>query len=339
MDRRESRLSRRAFVGGAGATGLGIVAGCGRLPWQAEPTPKVPRIGYLTGELATTQVARRVALVQDLAALGHVEGQNIVIEYRYAEGQAERYDALAAELVNLPVDVLVARGSRSTQAAQQATSTIPIVMAATGDPVEIGAVASLAHPGANVTGLSTLLPQLSGKRLELLAQVVPSGSPIAILGDLSAPEVSARADHTRAAAQLLGVEIHPLAVREPSDLTRAFEAAIRERAGALIVLHNGFTLLHRAEIVELAAQTSLPAMYENNEWTQAGGLMAYGANTENMDRRVAYYVDRLLRGAKPADLPVEQPMRFDFVVNMRTAQALGLTFPNEILLQVTEVIQ
>jgi putative tryptophan/tyrosine transport system substrate-binding protein len=334
MVRYGSRLSRRGFV--AGAAGLGLAVGCGRLPWQAQPAPKVARIGYLW---VADAPAARDAFVQALAQLGYLEGQNITIEHRHAEGQAERLDALAADLVNLPVDVLVTVGSRATQAAQHATDAIPIVIAQTGDPVGRGFVASLAHPGANVTGLSALLSQLSGKRLELLAQVVPSGSPIAILGDAGSASVSARLEDTRAAAQLLGVQVQSLTVGAPRDFDRAFEAIVHGSARAMIVLHNSLTLAHRESIIEFAALIRLPAMYENSGWTNAGGLMAYGANAVSMHRRAAYYVDRILKGANPAELPIEQPMVFDFVVNLKTAQALGITFPNEIMLQVTEVIQ
>jgi putative tryptophan/tyrosine transport system substrate-binding protein len=233
----------------------------------------------------------------------------------------------------------VVGGSRSVEAARQATSTIPIVMTGIGDPVGQGSVSSLARPGANVTGLSALLSQLSGKRLELLVEAVPGASPIAVLGDAGSAAVSARFQHTRAAAQLLGVEVQSLEVREPSELERAFEATVRHSAAAVIVLHNGFTVTHRAKIMELLVRRRLPAMYENSEWTKAGGLMAYGANLASMHRRAAYYVDRILKGASPADLPVEQPREFDFVLNLKTAQALGLTIPPHVLLQATEVIQ
>jgi putative tryptophan/tyrosine transport system substrate-binding protein len=331
-------LSRRRFVAGAGAAGIGLLAGCGRLPGQAA-SARVPRVGYLIGGSPDSgTLSYRTAFAEGLGALGYVEGENVDIVVRYAEGQADPFDTLAAELVNIPVDVLVVSGSRSTQAAVQATSTVPIVIAEIGDPVDRGVVASIARPGGNVTGLSSLLPQLSGKRLELIAEVVTRGSPIAVLWDAGSAAVSARLEHTRAAALLLGIKVQSLDVREPHDLDRAFDAAARESAGAIIVLSNGFTYAHRAQIVEFAAQRGMPAMYELSEYTKLGGLMAYGPDFLSMHRRAANYVDRILKGTKPADLPVEQPMLFDFVVNMKTARALGITFPPDILLQVTEVI-
>jgi putative tryptophan/tyrosine transport system substrate-binding protein len=333
-------LSRRRVVQGAGALGLGLLAGCGRWPGQGPAPAKVPQIGCLFGGSPDSgTLAYRNAFLDGLRALGYVDGENIVIEVRLAEGQTDQFDALAAELVNLPVDILVVSGSRATQAAVQATTTIPIVIAQTGDPVDRGFVASLARPGANVTGLSAISPQLSGKRLELLAAVVPGDSPIAVLWDAGSAGVSVRLAQIRAAAQTLGVPVQSVEVREPSDLARAFDAAERATAGGMIVLNNGFTFAHRAQIVELAAQRRLPALYEQSAYPKLGGLMAYGADFPAMYRRAAYYVDRILKGAKPADLPIEQPMYFDFVINAKTAQALGLTIPPHVLLQATEVIQ
>jgi putative tryptophan/tyrosine transport system substrate-binding protein len=332
-----SRWSRRQLVQGLGAVGLGLLAGCGRPPWQAQPASKVYRIGYLSA--SSPMVETRDAFREGLAALGYVDGQNITLELRWAEAQAGQLTALATDLVNLPVDVLVVSGTRSIQAAMQATETTPIVIAQTGDPVDRGFATSLAHPGANVTGLSAISPQLSGKRLELLTAVVPDGSPIAVLGDAGSAEVSGRVERIRVAAQQLGVQLQTLSVREPTDLEPAFEAAAHASAAALIVIHNGFTSIHRAQIVERAAWQRLPAMYEWSEWTQAGGLMAYGPNRGALNRRAAYYVDRILKGARPADLPIEQPMTFDFAINLQTAQALGLTIPHHVLLQATELIQ
>jgi putative tryptophan/tyrosine transport system substrate-binding protein len=281
----------------------------------------------------------RQAFLEGLGTLGYVEGANILVEVRLGGAQADRLDAFAAELVSLPVDVLVVSGSRATQAATQATRTIPIVIAQTADPVERGVVASIARPGGNVTGSSSLSPQLSGKRLELAAAVVPGGSPIAVLWDAGSAAVSARLEHTRAAAQLLGVQVQSLPLRGAGDLDRAFEAAALESAVAMIVLHNGLIFENRARIVDVAAQRRLPAMYEMSEYTRLGGLMAYGANFPSMHRRAACFVDRLLKGTKPADLPVEQPTVFDCVLNLKTAQALGLTIPHHVLLQATEIIQ
>jgi putative tryptophan/tyrosine transport system substrate-binding protein len=330
--------SRRQLVQGAGAVGLGLLAACGRLPGQA-PAPRVPRIGYLAGGQGGAGPSRD-AFLEGLRELGYVDGQNIVIEYRYVGAQADQFDALAGELVNLPVDVLVVVGARPTQAAQSATSTIPVVIAFTSDdPVAAGLVASLARPGGNVTGLSAISPQLSGKRLELVQETVGGGAPIAVLWNAANPAPRARFEETQAAAQVLGVPVQSLAVREASDLDRAFEAAVRERAAALIALRDSLTLSSQAQLVELAAKHRLPAMYEDRVWTDAGGLMAYGPSIPDMSRRAATYVDKILKGAKPSDLPVEQPMRFDFVINLKTAQALGLTIPHHVLLQATEVIQ
>jgi putative ABC transport system substrate-binding protein len=332
-------LSRRQFVHGAGVAGLGLLAGCGRLPWQAPPT-RVPRIGFLAGGRGDGDVLSREAFVEGLRELGYVEGQSIAIEYRFVAAQADQMDALAVELVTLPVDLLVVVGARPTQAAARATSTIPIVIAFTSDdPVAAGLVASLARPGGNTTGLSAMSPHLSAKRLELIRDVVGGGAPIAVLWNAANPASQARFEETQEAAHVLGVRLQSLAIREPSDLDPAFEAAVRERTAALITLRDSLTLAHQAQLVEWAARQRLPAMYEDRAWTGAGGLMAYGANVPHMYRRAAYYVDRILRGTKPADLPVEQPTTFDFVINLKTAQALGLTIPPHVLLQATELIQ
>jgi putative tryptophan/tyrosine transport system substrate-binding protein len=335
--------TRRQLVQGAGLAGLGLLAGCGRSPGQAPPPPSAPRIGLLSGGRGGA-VPSRDAFLAGLRELGYVEGQDIVIEYRSVAAQADQYDAVAfafaVELVHLPVDVLVVVGARPTQAAKSATSTTPIVIAFTSeDPVAAGLVASLAQPGGNVTGLSAISPQLSGKRLELVKETVGGGAPIAVLWNAANPAPRARFEETQAAAQVLGVPVQSLAVREASDLDSAFEAAVRERAVALIALRDSLTLSSQAQLVELAAKHRLPAMYEDRVWTDAGGLMAYGPSIPDMSRRAATYVDRILKGANPADLPVEQPMRFDFVINARTAQTLGLTIPPHVLLQATEVIQ
>jgi putative ABC transport system substrate-binding protein len=338
-----SLLSRRRFAQGAGVAGLGLLAGCGRWPGQASPPPSVPRIGLLSGGRGGA-VPSRDAFLAGLRELSYVEGQNIVIEYRSVAAPADQYDALAfalaVELVHLPVDVLVVVGARPTQAAKTATSTTPIVIAFTSDdPVAAGLVASLAQPGGNVTGLSAISPQLSGKRLDLVQETVGGGAPIAVLWNAANPAPRARYEETQAAAQVLGVPVQSLAVREASELDGAFEAAVREHAVALIALRDSLTLSSQAQLVKLAAKHRLPAMYEDRVWTDAGGLMAYGPSVPDMARRAATYVDRILKGAKPSDLPVEQPMRFDFVINLKTAQALGLTIPPHVLLQATEVLQ
>jgi putative ABC transport system substrate-binding protein len=297
----------------------------------------VPRIGWLAGGVSHANVE---AFRHGLREHGYVEGQTIAIEYRFAADQMDRLPALAAELVDLPVDIIVAGGGVAAGiAAKNATSTIPIVTAAGGDPVEGGLVASLARPGGNVTGVSGISHHLSAKRLELLRDAVPSISRIAVLWNAGFEGEAREWRETQVAAEALGVEAQSLEVRGANDLESAFEAATRERPNGLIVLHDGLTFTHRARIVEFAAKGRLPAMYEFREWTEAGGLMNYAPSRTDMARRAAYYVDRILKGAKPADLPIEQPMRFDFVINLRTAQALGLTLPQSILVQATELIQ
>jgi putative ABC transport system substrate-binding protein len=332
-----TRLSRRQFM--LGAAGTGLLAGCGRLPWQAQPPVRIPRVGFLMPGSPGSIDSDPEPFRQGLAALDYAEGQNLVVEWRLADGDFDRLPALAAELVDRPVDVIVA-GGRAIRAAQNATSSIPIVMGfSNADPVADGLIASLARPGANVTGLSSMSPQLSSKRVELLKATLPQASRVAVLWDAGGAFTLSRLAETQSAAQVLGLRVQSLVVSGPQNLESAFEAATREHADALITLHNAVTGSQRARIVELAARTRLPAMYENSDWTDAGGLMAYGANVPAMFRRAAIYVDKILKGANPADLPVEQPMTFEFVVNMRTARALGITFPHEVALQITEVIE
>jgi putative ABC transport system substrate-binding protein len=300
----------------------------------------VPTIGWLTvaGESADAPapVENLEAFRQGLAALGYVESQSIVIESREAgEGEAGLREA-AADLVRLPVDVIVTSGSPATLAAKATSSVIPIVFANAGDPVRAGLVVSLARPGGNVTGLANLTPQLIGKRLELLAQVVPGLRRVAFFWDPLSPGASVQ--EMQAATQALGLRLQLLEIRDVADYEPAFAAAGAEQADALM-MSGAINGRHHARIVSLAARARLPAMYTNSLAVRDGGLMAYGPNALDLRRRAATYVDKILKGAKPADLPVEQPMLFDFVVNMKTAQALGITFTNEIMLQVTEVIQ
>jgi putative ABC transport system substrate-binding protein len=331
-----TRLSRRQFMVGVGSAGL--LAGCGRLPWQGQPAPRrVPTIGWLTLEspdpLEPGFVENFEAFRQGLAALGYVEGQNLVIEQRLTD-QAGLRDA-ATDLVRLQVDVLVTSGQPATLAAKAATSTIPIIFASAPDPVGTGLVASLARPGGNLTGLSAMSPQLSGKRLELLAQVVPGLQRVAFLWYALSPASSVQ--ELQAATQTLGVRLQVLEIHDIADYEAAFAAAGAEQAAALMV-GGGITNRHRARIVSLAARARLPAMYTSSLFVRDGGLMAYGPDVLDFRRRAATYVDKILKGTHPADLPVEQPMTFEFVVNMRTARELGITFPHEVALQITEVI-
>jgi putative tryptophan/tyrosine transport system substrate-binding protein len=336
MERRGSRLSRRQFVGGA--AGLGLLAGCGRLPWQPPPT-KVPRIGFLSPRPLSVPPYRLVAFRQGLRELGYVDGQNIAVEARSAEGEYERLPALAAELVRLPVDVIVAVAAPAVQAARQATGTIPIVMGTVIDPVASGFVSSLARPGGNITGLSLMAPVLAAKQLELFKVAAPSISQVAVLWNPTNPGNEPQVHQVEVAARELGVRLRLVEVRGPNELEGAFAAMTQEQADGLIVILDAVLFDYRARIADLASKSYLPAVYGMRDHVEAGGLMSYSANVSDSIRRSAYYVDRILKGAKPADLPVEQPMTFEFVVNLKTARELGITFPNEIMLQVTEVIE
>jgi putative ABC transport system substrate-binding protein len=338
MERRGSRLSRRGFVVGAACAGL--LAGCGRWPGQASPA-KLARVGLLLPYTADS--APSLELIEPFRAglhdWGYVDGQNILLEYRYAGGQNERLPALATELIQVPVDVIVAEKQDAILAAKEVTSILPIVMSVHADPVGTGMVASLARPGGNVTGMSSLSANMSAKRLELLQQVSPAVSRVALFYDHTLPPTQRAAAEAKVGAAALGLNLLTFDVRTPADFAPAFEAALREQADSLQVLGDPLSLNQRSRIVDFAAQNGLPAVYNDKSWGTAGGLLSYGPNYPAIYRRAAYYVDRILKGAKPADLPVEQPMTFDFVVNLKTAQALGITFPNEIMLQVTEVIQ
>jgi putative tryptophan/tyrosine transport system substrate-binding protein len=330
------RIKRRAFVVGGGTAGLGLLAGCGRLPRQGQAPERVPRLGLLGADPA----GYTPALLEGLAEYGYVEGQNLLVEYRYRVGadQPESFQAAAAELVALPVDVIVAGGGTpSAVAAKQVTDSVPIV-SPTGDLLGVGLVASLGRPGGNVTGLTSISPALSGKRLELLRQALPALSQVAVLWNPGSATATRAAAETEAAARVLGLGIQSLAVGHTSDFAAAVEQA-REQSGAATVMGDPITLRNRALQADLATRNRLPTMFVNRESVEAGGLMAYGSSITAQFRRAAYYVDRILRGTKPADLPVEQPMTFDFVVNMKTARELSIIFPNEIMLQVTEVIQ
>jgi putative tryptophan/tyrosine transport system substrate-binding protein len=340
MARLHGRQHRRQFLQGSLVlAGLGLLSGCGVLPPRAQPVAKVPRIGFLLATTESAEAARVEAFRQGLRELGYAEGQTIAIEWRWAEGQFERLPALAAELVNLDVALIVAGGSTSTGAAQGVTSTVPIVMAQVVDPVGSGFVASLARPGGNITGLSTLAPEVSGKRLQLLKEVVPNLARLAVLDNASTPGNAQALRETELAARALGVQVHYLDVRRAEEIEGAFREAAEARVDALHALGSPLFILKRRRMVDLAVQYRLPASYSTAEHVTDGGLMTYSVNIEDLYRRAATYLDRILRGAKPADLPVEQPTKFDFVINLKTTRALGLTIPQEVLMQVTEVIQ
>ena len=323
---------------------LGTLAGgllTAPLAAKAQQAAKIPRIGWLANNPAGSPHLLE-AFLQGLRDLGYVEGRNVVIEHRSAEGKWERFPALAAELVALKVDVIVAANSLAVLPAKQATRTIPIVFTAVPDAVGSKLVASLARPGGNVTGLSALSPELVGKCLELLKQAVPAVSRVAVLwqpgvlGERTEKDMLKGAD---VAARALGLRLQFVAVRGPADFDRAFSEMTRARAGALTVLTSGMFFNERRRLVDLAAKNRLPAVYPWREGVDAGGLMSYGANIADLYRRAATYVDKILKGTKPGDLPVEQPTKFELAINLKTAKALGLTIPQSLLLRADEVIQ
>jgi putative ABC transport system substrate-binding protein len=327
----EATMTRRTF-GLLSILALSFLAA--PLTGTAQPRSKVPRIGVLT-PAAEASAPSLEAFRQGLRDLGYVEGQTIVLEYRFAAGQNERLPALAAELVQLPVDLLVTHSGPGAQAAKDATETIPIVAATGGDQV----VASLARPGGNLTGLTLLTPELGGKRLELLKEALPHVSRIAVLQNAANPTSPAMLREIEAAARVLGLQLQSLAVRHPDELDRVFAVMTREGAEALLVPGDALFWYYRTRVVALATQHRLPAMFDAREFAEAGGLMTYGPSVLDSFRRAATYVDKILKGMKPADLPVEQPTTFELVINLKTAQALGLTIPPTLLFQANEVLR
>jgi putative ABC transport system substrate-binding protein len=328
--------TRRAFIG---RVALGLLAA--PLAADAQQAGSVARIGYLSPHLAASPHLPE-AFRQGLRDLGYVEGRNVVIEYRSAEGKPERLPALAAELVALKVDVIVAPGTPQALAARQATRTLPIVFATAADPVGSGLVTSLARPGGNVTGLSILAPELVGKRLELLTQAVPGVSRVAVLWQPGGHDERTDKDilkEAEVAARALGVRLQFVEARGPADFDRAFSDMTRARVGALTVLTGIMFLNERRRLVDLAAKNRLPEVYGGRDFVDAGGLLSYGPNLADLYRRAATYVDKILKGAKPGDLPIEQPTKFELVINMQTAKALGLTIPQSLLLRADELIQ
>jgi putative tryptophan/tyrosine transport system substrate-binding protein len=306
---------------------------------EAQRPTTVHRIGCLWNASPSLTDHFLAAFRHGLHERGYVEGQHFTIENRYAEGNLERLPGLAAELVGLQVAVIVTAGSQAIQAVKQATSTIPVVMAASGDPVETGAVTSLARPGENLTGLSLSAPELSGKRLELLKEAVPAIAHVAVLANPANPSTAAQLRETQRAAQALQVQLHLVEVRGPHELDHAFAAIRSVPADALLVLLEPLFISQRERLVELTATSRLPAMYGFREDVEMGALMAYGPNLPDMFRRAATYVDKILKGAKPAALPVEQPTKYELLLNLKTAQALGITLPPALLLLADEVIR
>jgi putative ABC transport system substrate-binding protein len=305
----------------------------------AQQSTRMPRIGFLVATNPSVTSARIEAFHQGLRALGYVEGTSIVIEFRFAEGKLARVPALAAELVSLNVDVIVTGGATDTRAAREATKTIPIVMAQDNDPVAGGHVASLARPGGNVTGLSTLAPEISGKQLELLKEIVPKLSRVAVIGTSTNSGNAEKLKEVDLAAGALKVKPQHLDILDPKDIDAAFRAASKGRADAVLVLGTPILTLQRRQVVDLTAKHRLPAIYSRPEFVEAGGLMAYGVSFTDLFRRAATYVDRILKGAKPADLPVEQPTKFELVISLKTAKQIGLTIPPNVLARADKVIR
>jgi putative ABC transport system substrate-binding protein len=305
---------------------------------HAQQPKKIPRIGYLATRSGAGGGEK--AFLQGLQSLGYIEGQTIAIEWQFAQEKLDRLPELASELVRLKVDVIVTGGGYPTvQAVKNATTTIPIVMARVSDAVELGFVASLARPGGNITGISILAPELSGKLLELAKEAIPKASRMTVLAYSASPNWKLYFKHMDATARSLGVQLLAFQVRAPDEIERAFDMARSKRADALVIPSSAFLSLYRKRIVELAIQSRLPAIASEGTWAEAGCLLAYGPSTAESFRRAAVYVDKILKGAKPADLPVEQPMKFELVINLRTAKQIGLTIPPNVLARADRVIR
>ena len=305
-----------------------------------QPTGKISRIGYLSPSFPTVDSTYSTIFRQGLRELGYTEGKNLAIEYRYAEAKLERLPDFAAELVRLRVDVIITiGGTPPALAAKNATTTLPIVFTAMGDPVTSGLVASLARPGGNITGLTILTPELSGKRLELLKEAFPKTSLVAVLWNPSNPSSKIALKETEGAAQTLGLKLRSLEVRRAEDIEGTFLAATKGGATALVALTDPLITGYRTRIIELATKSRLPTIFDPREFAEAGGLMSYGPNRSEMYHRAAYFVDKILKGTKPADLPVEQPTKFEFIVNLKTAKQIGVTIPPNVLVRADRVVK
>jgi len=328
-------INRRTFLAGAGAVLLAAP-----LAAEAQPAGKVPRVGYLSSGSSSDPARQRrfEAFRQGLLDLGYVEGRNVALEPRWA-GAYDEYPVLAAELIRLKADVIVALGGSATQAVQQATRTIPIVMSVVIDPVGSGLVASLARPGGNVTGTSMMAPDLIGKQLDVLKDVVAKGARVAVLWNPANPGSAPQLRQAEAAAGALGVGLQPFEARTPQQIDNAFAAMTKEKTGALLILVDAIFTNQVKRIARLAAEKHLPSIYGQREYAEAGGLMVYSSDPLDLERRAAIFVDKILKGAKPADLPVEQPTKFELVINLKTAKALGLTIPPSLLQRADEVIE
>jgi putative tryptophan/tyrosine transport system substrate-binding protein len=327
-------MNRRRFLLTALAGTLVVARGA-----EAQPAGKVYRIGYLSGASLAANKPFLEQFQQELRKLGYAEGQNVVIEYRWAEGNQERLPELAADLVRLKVDLIVAQASTAAQATYQATRTIPIVMVAVGDPMRLGLIASLGRPGGNVTGTASYLPELSGKPLEILTEIVPGIKRVALLWNPANPLHAGVLKDLEMAASSLGIQLQPLKIVTPEELDGVFRLAVNERASAVCILGDPMLGVHTARIATLALTVRLPSLFSTRPGADAGGLISYGPDLVVMYRRAAHQVDRILKGAKPADLPVEQPTKFELVINMKTVKALGLTIPPSLLARADQVIE
>ena len=327
-------MDRRHFL-------LASLAGALAAPLAAEAQqPKtVPRIGFVSVNVPAVMSARTEAFRRGLSELGYVEGKNIVIEWRYADGKLDRLPALATDLVRLKVDVVVSAGPSVTRSMKEATAAIPIVMAFDNDPVGSRFVASLARPGGNITGLAAYAPEISGIQLDLLKEIFPKLSHVAVVGNSTQPGNAAALRELKVAAAALGIRLQYLDVLSPKGIENIFRDATKARADAVLLLDNPFFISYGAQIVDLAVKSQLPAIYEQSEYVAAGGLMSYSPNYLDLYRRAATYVDKILKGAKPGDLPVEQPTKFELVINLKTAKALGLTIPPSLLARADQVIE
>ena len=329
-------VRRKSFVGLLVIVLLVTVSLC-----QAQQAGKVPRLGILLPWSPASEVSLSFlkAFRQGLHELDYAEGRNLAVEYRYADGESRRFPDLAAKLVRLKVDVIVTTAGTPARAAMQATTTIPVVFTQVTDPVAEGIVTSLARPGGNITGLSQVGPELGGKRMELLKETFPKISRVAVLWTGRSQSSAAQIKETEAAAKAMGVQLQSLEARSSDDFEKAFRTAIKGRAGALIVLQSALINTQRTQIVQLAAKNRMPTMFAEKTHVEVGGLMSYAPNFFDLQRRAATYVDKILKGAKPADLPVEQPMKFEFVVNLKTAKQIGVTIPPNVLVRADRVIR
>jgi putative tryptophan/tyrosine transport system substrate-binding protein len=336
-DNRKSAIQNPKWVGLALVIALTFALGAAVA--QVQQPGKIPRIGYLAGASPSAIAFRIEAFRQGLRELGYVEGKNIAIEYRYAEGNFHRQKELATELARLNVDVIVTSGPASTRSAKETTSTIPIVMTFDSDPVGSGSIASLARPGANITGLSTVAPEISGKQLELLKESVPKLSRVAVLGSSANPGNARVLAEMEAVAQAFSVKLQYRDILAAKEIEEAFRTVSNKRADAVVVLAGTIIIAQRTRIAEMSLKSRLPSIYERREFVEAGGLMSYGISIIDLDRRAATYVDKILKGTKPADLPVEQPKKFEFVINLKTAKQIGLTIPPNVLARADKVIK